>query len=76
MIDISFRIVYVARAHCIPTRRGRPHPSQTDKAIAHGLSSYRSKFTLIKAQFFVLNTADERGTSDETEANTPTSREG
>ena len=58
----------MACAHCIPTRRGRPHPSQTDKAIAHGLSSYRSKFTLIKAQFFILNTADERGTSDETEA--------
>ena len=28
----------------------------------------RSKLTLIKAQFFTLNTAAERGTSDETEA--------
>ena len=50
---------------CIAPRRGAVGPTHCQSHSPPGLSC---EFTLIKAQLFALNTAAERGTSDETEA--------
>ena len=59
--DVSFKILYTEHAHCTAAQPAPP----IVKATAHQGRANRGKLTLT---YFALNTAAERGTSDETEA--------
>ena len=66
-INISMRILiqyYTWREHIAPWHSA----AGPITATAHRGRAHRGKLTVTKAQFFALNTAAERGTSDETEA--------